>query len=261
MEIVLPPSVRGTGDLQEHGRFPRTYPWWPPCLKAAARSNELSLIRQNSPPQTLGSPYSRSQALKLHNLTMIYKEIHLCAIVLDVPGKDLGISSLKHYFLQPQRVDNLSYRIRAPGFHVLGNPLGLNHNHVGASLQEPLCLADSPSHVTRPLSLEFLGSCGSSCTELDTHLRLRFETCQLHLLNQAEPVINRDREKPTPDLENVKPHLMTLRNVAIPSFCPFPESMLDESSCRNQHVVTMDKVNDFLESLLGHQRERASRKL
>jgi len=40
MEIVLPPSVRGTGDLQEHGRFPENLP-----LAAALPQSRCALQR------------------------------------------------------------------------------------------------------------------------------------------------------------------------------------------------------------------------
>ncbi len=61
----------------------------------------LSFVGQNATPQALGSPDPCAQAFQLDNLAVIYKHIDFRAIILDIPGKHLRVSSLKHHFLQP----------------------------------------------------------------------------------------------------------------------------------------------------------------
>src|SRR2546425_9070890 len=146
---------------------------------------------------------------------MIYKEIDLCAIVLDIPGEDFGVGSLEHHFLQPQGSDDFGGSVGAPGLHILGDSLGLNHDHVGSSVEETPGVANSPFHVAGALSGEFLGAGSPSGTELDTHLWLGFETRLLHFFHQAQPVVSRDRDKAARDFKDVESYLTALFNVAM----------------------------------------------
>src|SRR6266852_3377233 len=212
----------------------------------------LTLVRQNPPPQALRPPDAGAETFKLHNLTVIHKQVHLRTIVLDVPGKDLRVSSLEHHLLQPQRANDFGYRIGSPCLHILGDALGLDHNHVGSRVQEAPGLSDCPFHVTCALSLQVLFGSGSPSTELDAYLWLGFEADLLHLLHQAQPVINRDGDKPAGDFEYIEPKIVALLDVAIHRLGPLCEHMLNESPGRNQHIVAMGKVDDLLEGFLGH---------
>ena len=53
-----------------------------------------SLYVKTPSPQTLCPPNSGTQAFQLHDLAMIDKQIHLCAVVLDVPREYIGISGI-----------------------------------------------------------------------------------------------------------------------------------------------------------------------
>src|SRR5450759_3946189 len=111
----------------------------------------LPLVSQDTPPQALGPPYACTQAFKLDNLAMVDKDIDLRSIILDIPGKDLWISGLEHHLLQPQCTNNFGCRIGTPRFHIFGDALGLNHDHISPCVQKSPGLPNSPIHIARAL--------------------------------------------------------------------------------------------------------------
>ena len=79
-----------------------------PCQQASR------FVGQYPTPQTLGAPYPRPQRLQLHDLAVIDKQVHLGAVVLDIPSEHCRIGSLKHYFVETQRIDKLSWHVGPP---------------------------------------------------------------------------------------------------------------------------------------------------
>ena len=105
-------------------------------------------------------------------------------------------------------------------------------------------MAQSTSRV--PSDCKLLGGTGSSGAKLDTHFWLGLESGTLHLLHQAQPVINRNGDKAAGDFEDVEAHVATLLDVAVHDLRPLREHMLDEASGGDLHIVAMGKLDDFL---------------
>src|SRR5262245_64935763 len=76
-------------------------------------------ISQDAAPEAFRSPDARAQSFELNDLAVIYEEIHLRAVILDVPREDIRISGLEHDLLQAERVDDLGDRVGAPSLDVL----------------------------------------------------------------------------------------------------------------------------------------------
>ncbi len=134
---------------------------------------------------------------------MIDKEVHLRAIVFDIPGKNFGLCCFEHDLFQSQCTNDLRHGIGAPCFHIFGDAFRFDHNHVCSSLQEAPGLPDGPLHVAGAFSLELLGGTGSASTKLDSDLWLGLEPGPLYLLYQAQPVINRDGNKAAGYLQDI----------------------------------------------------------
>src|SRR5437773_12333246 len=92
-----------------------------------AKHGYSTLVGEHPAPEALGPPDTRTQALQLDDLAMVYEEVHLWTVVLDVPGEHLRVGGLEHHALQPQRVDDPGDHIGAPGLDVLRDPLRLDH--------------------------------------------------------------------------------------------------------------------------------------
>src|SRR5258706_490002 len=82
--------------------------------------------------------------------------------------------------LNPQGRYYFGGSVGAPVLHILGDSLGLNHDHVGSGVEETPGVPNSPFPVAGALSGEFLGAGSPSGPELDTHLWLGFETRLLY---------------------------------------------------------------------------------
>src|SRR5262245_33090468 len=52
-------------------------------------------VRHHPAPQTFGSPDACAQALQLHDLAVVDKEIHVCTVVFDIPCEYIGIGRFK----------------------------------------------------------------------------------------------------------------------------------------------------------------------
>src|SRR5215510_1055730 len=115
----------------------------------------VSFISQDAAPEAFCSPDARAQSFELNDLAMVYEEIHLRSVVLDIPREDLRVGGLEHDLLQAERVDDLSDRVGAPSLDVLGDPFRFDHQHVSPGLQETLRLPDGPFHVACPFGFQF----------------------------------------------------------------------------------------------------------
>jgi hypothetical protein len=47
----------------------------------------------------------------LYDLAVVHKEVHLGAVVLDVPGENLRFCRFKHHLLQTEGVDDLGLHV------------------------------------------------------------------------------------------------------------------------------------------------------
>src|SRR5437762_4075533 len=127
---------------------------WPNRLLACVSSFDIRassfFVGHHPSPQTLRSPNSGAQAFQLHYLAMIDKEVHVCAVVFDVPREHIGISGFKHKPVHTNLVDEFRGNIRAPWIDILGNALALDHDDVRTSLEKSFCLPDRPAWIACP---------------------------------------------------------------------------------------------------------------
>ena len=56
----------------------------------------------------------------MDDLAVIDEEVHLGAVIPDVPAKDLGIGRFKHDFFQAQSINDFGGNLGAPYFYVFG---------------------------------------------------------------------------------------------------------------------------------------------
>lgn len=91
------------------------------------------------------------QAFQLHDLAVVDKQVHLRAVVLDIPGKDLRVGGLEHDVLQTQSVGDPGHHVGPPRADVLGNPFRFDHNHGGPGIQKPAGLGNRPARIAGSL--------------------------------------------------------------------------------------------------------------
>src|SRR6185437_10654703 len=85
------------------------------------------------------------------------------------------------------------------------------------------------------------------------------ESRALYLLNQAQPVVNRNGDKAARDFENVEAHIAALLDITIHDLRSLRKHMLNEAAGGDQYIVAMGKIDDFSKLLLRHQCERTAR--
>src|SRR6266545_1686497 len=198
----------------------------------------VSFISQDAAPEAFRSPDARAQGFELNDLAVVYEEIHLRAVVLDVPREDL--------------------RVGAPSLDVLGDSFRFDHEHVGPGLQKTLRLPDSPFHVARPFGLQFGYGGGPAGPELDADFRLGFEPRLLCLFNQPQEVFHRRRDEAAGDFDDVEAQLPALADVAVNGFRAVRQDALDEASGRDHHLVFVTEVYQLFDRPARHEREGAS---
>ena len=62
----------------------------------------ILLVRHHTSPKTFRSPDPSSKAFQLHDLAVIDKQIHVRAIIFDVPREHLGIGGFEHQFFHAE---------------------------------------------------------------------------------------------------------------------------------------------------------------
>src|SRR5690349_10041937 len=132
----------------------------------------LVFIGQNASPYIRCSPNTGAHAFQLDNLTVIDKKVHLRPIILDVPGENVWIRGLKHYFFNAKCSDDPGNYIRPPRLDIFRDPFGFNHDQVGAGIEEPLGEPDGPFRIASPCSLKVLNACCASGPKLNANFRL-----------------------------------------------------------------------------------------
>src|SRR5262245_17467282 len=218
----------------------------------------VSFISQDAAPEAFRSPDARAQGFELNDLAVVYEEIHLRAVVLDVPLEDLRVGGLEHDLLQAERVDDLSYRVGAPSLDVLGDSFRFDHQHVGPGLQKTLCLPDGPFHVARPFGLQFGYGGRPAGAELDADFRLGFEPGLLRLFNQPQEVFHRRRDEAAEAFDDVEAQLPPPPDVALAVLRAVRQDALDEASGRAHHLVSVTEVYQLFDRPARHEREGAS---
>src|SRR6266545_1704766 len=215
----------------------------------------VSFISQDAAPEAFRSPDARAQGFELNDLAVVYEEIHLRAVVLDVPREDLRVGGLEHDLLQAERVDDLSDRVGAPSLDVLGDSFRFDHEHVGPGLQKTLRLPDSPFHVARPFGLQFGYGGGPAGPELDADFRLGFEPRLLCLFNQPQEVFHRRRDEAAGDFDDVEAQLPALADVAVDGFRAVRQDALDGASGEFEAVhISPHRLQHVLQIALAHRR-------
>src|SRR5215211_972373 len=213
----------------------------------------LARVGDDASPKALGAPDIAAQAPELNDLAVVDEQIDLGAVVLDVPAEDLGIGGLKHHLLHSQLARDRRDGVGAPGRDLLGDALGLDHDHVGAGVQAASRDVDGIADVAGALLLELFRGVGAAGAGLDANLGFGLEAGALNAPSQAQDVVGGDADEAGRDLEDVKPHPCDLVGVALTASGPWGEDVLDEASRGDDDVVLVRDLDD-----LPQRRARAS---
>src|SRR5699024_2041798 len=218
----------------------------------------LRFIGQYASPEALGAPDAASQCFKLYNLTVVHKNIYLGTVVFNVPGKYLGISRLEHQLFQPYLVDKGSRYIRSPGIGIFGNTFRLNHDHIGACLNKAFYLLDRKAGIEGALTLQLARGAITTGSELNTDFGFSLKSGLLHLLDQPQPVISRQRNKAGRQLDDVKAVILAGLYVLIYGIFALGKHIFHKAAGGYQRIVFMSDVNQLRYGFFGHQGKRTA---
>src|SRR5947207_3302321 len=149
----------------------------------AAIYSRVVFIRYYPPPQTLCPPNSRAQTFQLNDLAVIDKEVHVRAVVFDIPREYIRIGCFEHELLRAKLVDEFCGNIRAPWIYVLGDPFAFDHDDLRAGLEKSFCLRNRPARIPRTFGLQLRSRRGAARAELNTNFGLRFHSRFAHQIN------------------------------------------------------------------------------
>src|SRR5579885_3313369 len=107
---------------------------------------------------------------------MIDKEVHVRAVVFDIPLEDGRVGGLEHNGIDPECADDFGRNIRPPRPDFLRDALGLDHYDVRARIKAGLGALDDPLSIPRSLSRQLRRRSCSACAKLDPELRLRLKS-------------------------------------------------------------------------------------
>jgi len=142
-------------------------------------------------PTNFSSPDAGAQTFQLHDLTVMDKQVHFGAVILDVPREHIGIGDLEHQFFHADLVDEFRGNVRAPSVNIFRDALALDHNDLRAGFENRFACAivqlgsrvpsafSSPAASLHPLQIE---------SPLPVSLSIRI-SARIH---QPQPVISRD---------------------------------------------------------------------
>lgn len=99
------------------------------------------LIHDHPSPQTFRPPDAGTQTFQLHDLTVLDKQVHFGAVILDVPREHIGIGDLEHQFFHADPVDEFRGNVRAPSVNIFRDALGLDHNDLRAGFENRFACA------------------------------------------------------------------------------------------------------------------------
>src|SRR5262249_59937570 len=95
------------------------------------------------------------------------------------------------------------------------------------------------------------GSLGG--TELDSDLRLGFQSGRADELDQSQEVFRRYRDKAAGDFDDVKAQLSAFAHVAVDVLRAIGQHALDEPSGRDQNVMFVAEVYQLLDRPARHE--------
>jgi hypothetical protein len=73
---------------------------------------------------------------------VINKQVHIYAIVFDVPREYRWIGGFEHQLLYSERIDESGRHISSPWLNLFGNAFALDHDNISAGIEEPFRLRD-----------------------------------------------------------------------------------------------------------------------
>src|SRR5664279_5151398 len=107
-------------------------------MRLARTSRAISSVLRvggHAAPQALGAPDAAAQALELDDLGVVDEQVDLGAVVLDIPAEHLRVGGLEHHVLEAELPRDRGDHVGAPACDLLGDALGLDHDHVRAGVQ------------------------------------------------------------------------------------------------------------------------------
>jgi hypothetical protein len=118
--------------------------WHAPFSKFSKRLLASRSEILNAAPRTLRAADAGSQRLKLYDLAMVNEEIDLVAVILDLPFEHRWVRSFKHHLFKSELIDDARDHVSTPGLDVFRNSLALDHDDIGASVEDALGVRDKP---------------------------------------------------------------------------------------------------------------------
>jgi hypothetical protein len=126
-------------------------------------------IRDDAAPQALRAPDAAAQALELDDLRVVDEQVDLGPVVLHVPAEHLRIGRFEHHLFEAELTRDGRHHVGAPGRDLLRDPLGLDHDHVGARVGAAAGEVDRVADVAGALLLELRRRGRAAGAELDAH--------------------------------------------------------------------------------------------
>ena len=129
----------------------------------------LIFVCQYASPEAFGAPNPAAQRFELHNLAVIHKHIHFGTVVLDVPGKNLGIGGLKHQLFEPDFIYKFCWHLRSPRIGIFGNAFRFDHDHIGSGLDKTFSLFDGIAGIEGAFGFQLTFGRIAARAKLDTY--------------------------------------------------------------------------------------------
>src|SRR6478609_7611386 len=89
----------------------------------------------DAPKGALRTPDAAAQAFKLHDLTVVYKQVDVDTVVFDVPLEYWRIGGFEHHVLHTHLLHNPGRNIGAPWVSILSYAFRLDHDDGSACIQ------------------------------------------------------------------------------------------------------------------------------
>ena len=91
-------------------------------------------VRDHAAPKAFCPPNAGAQTFQLHDLAVIDEQVHVDAMIFDVPFEHIGIGGFKHEFFHADFVYEFSGDVGAPWIDILCNAFALDHDAVSTGL-------------------------------------------------------------------------------------------------------------------------------
>jgi hypothetical protein len=161
---------------------------------------------------------------------VVDEEVHLVAVVLDVPLEDRSVGGLEHHVLEPEPVDDGGCGAGVPLGDVLGDALRLDHDDRGARVER----APAAVHEVADVLLALGGQLGlarvAAGSDLEAQLGLGLEAGLDHLLHEAQQPRGVEHDEAGGDLDDVEADLFRLFEVVIDRVVAVAQHGLDPAA-------------------------------